>query len=250
MPKMQTLVMVNYESDFAGNFSNVPVKIRTGYNDCYIGFGYGPKPQNICPVASIFSPRYLEATFGPNRPAAQGAKIKFPVNSPDTATITALVNELKACGADCVDLKGEYWNVVPPAIGGYTVGTQRMTLTDGTFSQKRSGRAVYNSDGLGPNQLVPVAYEIEPTPLSDQIDNCIGPLDPAAVCTISGIKARHAIAKGSVDNAFNNQSTFARKAPIDSRAEILNCMAAVGNLPFVQCVGYRGESIARIDLLV
>lgn len=94
-----------------------------------------------------------------------------------------------------------------------------------------------------------MSYEIEPTALSDQIDGCVGPLDEAPACVIAGISPRRAIAKGSVENAANPRATFSRAAPIRILSEVQNCISAVGNLPFVQCVGYRGENIRRVDLL-
>jgi hypothetical protein len=41
-----------------------------------------------------------------------------------------------------------------------------------------------------------------------------------------------------------------RQLPIELKSDILECIRDIGNVQGVQCVGYKGESINRIDLLV
>lgn len=252
MPKMVPLVVGQYISDIANTpYDNVGFKQRAGFEDCNATFGYLEGVTNLCPPSSLFKMRYLKATFEDGgTPGRRGSQIQFPVNSPDPVSIEADVTALKACGAVCIDLIGERWTVVPPSLGNYTVGTDQMVLdNDGEFADKRAGRAIYSSDALGANQIVNVAYEIEPVALSSVIDGCVGPIDEQAACLIAGISPRRAIAKGSVANATNPKATFSRAAPIRILSEVQDCISNVGNLPFVQCVGYRGENIRRIDLL-
>lgn len=253
MPKMTPLVVTQYTSDIAGaTYDNVGFKLRTGFDDCTTALGMYDDPlDTLCPPSKFFSMRHLVATFDDGgTPGRRGARIKFPVSSPSVLDITAAVLALKACGAVCIDLVGERWTVVPPSIGGYTAGADKMVLNnDGKMAEKKSGRINYTSDAAGANQLVNVAYELEPVALSNAIDGCVGPLDDSPACVLAGISPRRGIAKGAVVNADNPKATFARTAPIRSLAEVQNCIATVGNLPFVQCMGYRGENIRRVDLL-
>lgn len=252
MPKMIPLVVNQYISDIGNTaYDNVAFKQRFGFDDCNASLGYLEDVDTLCPPSKFFSMRYLKATFDDTAlPGRRGAQIQFPVASPDPVAIQAAVTALKGCGAVCIDLIGERWTVVPPSIGNYTVGTAQMVLgDDGQYADKRAGRAIYSSDALGAGQIVNVAYEIEPVALSGVIDGCIGAIDESSACLIAGISPRRAIAKGSVQNDANPKASFSRAAPIQSLAEVQNCISNVGNINFVQCVGYRGENIRRIDLL-
>jgi len=253
MPKMSSLVVTQYTSDIAGTtYDNVGFKIRTGFDDCTTAIGaYDDSVDSLCPPSRFFAMRHLVATFDDGgTPGRRGSRIKFPVASPSTLDITAAVLALKACGAVCIDLVGEKWTVVPPSIGGYSAGADKMVLNnDGEMADKKSGRILYSSDAAGANQLVNVAYEIEPVALSNAIDGCVGTLDESPACVLAGIRPRRGIAKGAVVNADNPKATFSRVAPIRALAEVQNCISTVGNLPFVQCMGYQGESIRRVDLL-
>lgn len=274
MPKMELYEIGTYESDLGIEVKKLPFKIRAGFTDCFDSdddFDYDLRSgrQTICSSTRLFVPRHLKVSFGekpevpesapgagdgrPADPGRAGSIIKFPVKDNSSSTLQALVNKLKACGALCMDYVGEYWKVVPPSLANYTVGTQKMALpNDGQFADKRSGRMIYNSDVLGATTPTSVAYEILPTELSTVIDGCVGTLDESPVCEIVDISPRHGIAKGAVDNALNPKATFSRKTFIASAdsAAITDCLRLVGNLAFVQCVGYQGESIKRAELLV
>jgi hypothetical protein len=254
MPKMQVRAMAQYQSDLGIAYDNLSFKIRTGFEDCPIFLTYVFPPDVLCPVSGFFEPRYLQATFANRGQGATGsddrtgARIKFPLA--DLGGLAFYVGQLRNCGAQCIDLIGERWNVVPPSIANYTAGGVPMVLPDdGQFADKRAGRANYTSDALGANQQVNVSYEILPVDLSNVIDGCAGPLSQSPSCDLAGIKPRAAIAQGAVDNPANPRATFRRKAPISDPADIVGCITNVGNLPFVQCVGYKGEDIPRVDLL-
>ena len=266
MAKMATLEMSSYITDFGTTISRLPFKIRTGFDDCFATEAdYDVRSgRPICSQQRIFTPRYLEVTFdekpetnagdGDGLAERAGAKIKFPIPIGNQATITAMIAQLKLCGAACIDYVGEAWRIVPPSLANYTAGgSVKMVLPDdGEFADKRAGRIIYSPNFQASTVKAKVAYEIEPTALSTVINACVGSIDESPVCEVTAIQPRYAIARGSVDNPDNPKAVFSRKGPIASAdgASILDCIKNIGDLPFVECVGYQGEVVKRIDILV
>jgi hypothetical protein len=260
MAKIQSLVMGEYQSDLGARYANFPFKIKAGFEDCADGYTIPASRNCLCSTSSLVSPRALVATFGDAVRADRAcAKIRFPIPYNSPAVIRAAITMLKACGAVCIDLDGEEWSVVPPALGNYTPSFEPLILPTGGFSSKKSGKVGYNSDAFDTLQKVKVATEDAPAQgfpdllaLVTTIQNCHGEPDDKIVCLLSDIKARHAMVKGTVNTATGEPAkSFARKAPIASNLPegIRECISLLGNHQSVQCVGYKGESIPRIDLL-
>lgn len=283
MAKMQVLKL-NYQSDIQvggnngqGLYPNYAFKIREGYSDCFgTGSGYLPNVTTCaCSPGKLFSPRALIAKFA-GTPGVGGlsrncATIRFPVARPDAALIRLMVEDLKACGAVCIDLAGEEWSVVPPSLADYTPTQGLFDLPVGVRSPKVSGSMPnYSSDGLGTGQVVGVRYEASPETLTGAIPSplpdgqpsaggvfvlCHGDLSPNAACAGgTSIQSRRAIVKatGRAGGAAPGTpvSQIVRQMPIRLPADIVECIKAVGDIPGVECVGYKGESIKRIDLLI
>jgi hypothetical protein len=278
---------MNYTSDIvAGGANNdgqynLSFSMRAGYDDCilqnpqiYSDSGLGC----VCGVSGLFTPRYLQAKFSsetaPGTPSRNCAVIKFPVPIRSSVLIASMVAQLKSCGAVCVDYIGEKWNTVPPAIGGYTPSSALFTVSAGVRSRKVSGVNIeYNSDALGDNQVANVLYEAEPFSLTGAVltpsgeitpgadfENCHGELSQGAACSFgSSLKARKAIlafqyqvtpGAGVTGSTVLLPKRGSRGVPIASAADILGCIGSLGNISGVNCVGYEGESISRVDLFV
>lgn len=264
--------MVNYTADFlpavSGQPANqlLPFKIAEGVvEDC--GF---PFQSNLagcgCNIAGLYSMRYLDITFDPGSaaPARQCKKVQIPVPDRTQAAIKQLVDLAKACGATCIDLVGEKWTVIPPSLAGYTSSTTPINLPTGNRNVKRKSVTLdYKADYLtGAASKVNTRYEwgadlaatSDYPALTGAIESCNAFTDKA-ICDFGTVKNRYAIGKGVVapiSGVGNENPTFSRQLPIEgyTAADILACIVSYGNVTGVQCVGYQGESVKRIDLLL
>jgi hypothetical protein len=281
MAKMDSLKL-NYQSDLKvggvngqGLYNNYSFKMRAGYSDCYGDGRYLPNTTTCaCSPGKLFKPRALIAKFSATVSGAalsrNCATIRFPVATPTNALIRLMVNDLKACGAVCIDLDGEEWSVVPPSLAGYTPTQKIFSLPVGVRSPKVSGSMPnYSSDGLAGNQVIGVRYEASPIDLTGAVlgdpptpggvfELCHGTLEQNAACAGgASIQPRRAIARAkgvdaTVGSAVSGAplSQLVRQMPIRLPADILECIKTLGNVQGVECVGYKGESIKRIDLLI
>jgi hypothetical protein len=267
-----------YTSDInALKFKFVPFSIREGMDDC---IEY-PKQKSNCGCPVSFQMRALIATFGDDDPKRTCLKVRFPIALPDPGIISAQVALLKDCGAICVDLDGEEWGIVPQSLtdaSKYTPTYDYIPLIISAFSPKLSGRMKdYVSDAL-PTTFRPrpkVAIEVDPIGFANDVavgtvnidsgtglptangneDGCTGPLNNQIICLISDIRARYLTVFGNSvkvggTGADEPPAIFRRKVPINTLAKVASCIKKAGNYTGIHCVGYKGESITRIDLLV
>lgn len=258
MSKMARKMIAEYHSDIGGKtYKNVPFKIREGLDACY---PYPTAAKN-CTCNIPFKMRALIATFGgADVPGGSTAKecltVRFPIFGASALNVLELASDLKQCGAICIDLDGEEWGVVPPSIIPYTPTFSLITLQTGSFTDKRNGRAQeYVSNGVGGKKPVKVAYDSDPSAFAALIDSCIGVLDNQAICEISDIMPRHLIARGNSTSGVEapenkGRSIFSRKVPVKDVGDIVDCGTIIGNFAGIQCIGYKGESIKRVDLLL
>ncbi len=173
-----------------------------------------------------------------------------------------MVNALVAAGAVCIDLIGEYWQIVPPLLFGYsgTISQSAIILTPGIYTPKTTGQMAYDSDVSVGGQIYQVGVKIETDPVAFSSvvappggGGCVGTLTQQVICNASLFSPRHGVAIGqsSFAGALQN-SLFKRKVPIALRTaqDIKDCLSLIQGVAGVQCVGYQGESIPRIDLLI
>lgn len=245
MAKMLPLEIATYVSDIEDKeYKKLPIKIREGFQSD-AGSIYQAKTKAICNVSNLFTPRRLIATFHTDSNNAKyGAKIIYPV--PRTQDIATMVNALKANGAACIDLEGEEWQYVPPTIGNYTIGSGSFTLSVGSTSPKTAGTIKGDSDVQGANQNFKVRWETDPSALSSAISDCAGPFVTEEACFSSNLNVRKVIIY-SVNQAGGK---IVRSAPVAKKEDILDCIAAIMDVNGVHCVGYKGESAKRVDLLI
>jgi hypothetical protein len=254
--------------DDLGNY-DLGFTLRAGYGDCVpTGLYNPPDGKCICSIGTLFTPRFLEAKFSAT-PNANGqdrncAVIRFPLLN--ISNLDAFVTQLKACGAVCVNYVGEKWNSIPPKIGGYTpTFAPIFSISTGVRARKVSGvNPTYNSDILGANQAVSVAYEAEPfnltgASISDGLvvpagafETCHGELESGASCGSSGsLKPRKLILGFQYSVAGNDTAKRGiRGVAIESKADILACISTLGGIAGVNCLGYQGEIADRVDLLL
>jgi hypothetical protein len=282
MARMSTYKL-NYQSDIpiggsnnTGLYNNFTFKLRGGYDDCFApNSGITTNTGScFCPPSNLFKPRVLVAKFAVTTPPPAGtlsrdcATVRFPVALPQEALIRAWVTALKACGAVCVDLEGEEWSVIPPSLGNYTPSGDLFTLNLGVVAPKISGvMSTYDSDGLGTNQKVPIRYEATPIELTGAtlgdpptpggtFRRCHGAFEDSVACagrsSISPrkiiIKARGTTAGGGILGIPPSQ--IVRGLPIELKSDVLTCIRDIGNITGVNCLGWKGESIKRIDQLL
>lgn len=239
MAPIESLIMPTYVSDFAGEFTDVKFKLKRGRSDLGQDCGNYAAPINqVCSSsARLFSARALIVTF------QDGEKVRFPVSDP--ANITACATALKAAdGVACIDLDGEEWGVIPPTVGNYTSNSDAYELTLGQKSEKINGSYDYTSDVLG-TVGDKFAIEQEPIELSGSFMDCIANPRDKDKCVITvGVKARHIkIIANGLDG-----SSIVRKGKVSLIGNIPTCIQAMSDK--VLCVGYKGESIKNLHLLL
>lgn len=268
-----------YKSDLGTEFDQklVPFSITSKMDDC---IQYDDRVGACgCPVP--FEMRHLVATFDPEEQKDRKCLIvKFPV--PDVADIPDYVDKIRQCGAVCIDLIGEAWSIIPPAYkqqNYYEPSYDLITLAEaGKFSPKLSGRMKeYASDISGQVLLPKLAIEVDPIELAtlifgtaptknedsglyeptEQEAGCTGKLVKQDVCSLSDVTARYITLRGNSTYADISEKQkklpkrFLRKVPLKTKGDIFTCVRDISQgFEGIQCFGYQGESIARIDLLV
>jgi hypothetical protein len=271
-------VIKEYESDFGSKFNQklVPFALTAGLDDC---IEYEDRVGSCgCPLRFL-EMRHLVATFGPDKDKEKNClQVKFPV--PKISDIASYVKKLTDCGAICIDLVGERWQVVPAAYKGetlYTPSYDLIELKKGRFSAKLSGRMKeYDADITG--EFIPkVAIEVDPIKLAGILvgtepqqdedsgayevtgneSGCTGKLVKQDACSPADISPRYITLLGSStyegisDEQKKTSRRFNRKVPVKKASEVLTCIKNISNgFKGINCYGYQGESISRIDLLV
>lgn len=237
MPNIASMRMPSYTDDFGNTYLNVPFKIKDEYKDS-ISLGYQENNTAICSsTAGIFNPRAVIATF-----LFSGIvqKIRFPVPSPEQ--IPTAVNQLIAA-AECIELDGESWTLLPPTRFNYNSFFGSYTLPQD--SSKETGTFGYSSDLLGAIRSK-YAVELNPSNLSGPTLDCMDDRDTVAVCptTIVGFRTRRLI----LTARNTNGGTIVRQAPVTGRSILASCVSSYTNI--VACLGYKGESIRNLQALV
>ncbi|MBW4619319.1 MAG: hypothetical protein KME17_08165 [Cyanosarcina radialis HA8281-LM2] len=256
MAKMLVQQLTEYFDDLGNKHKNVRFKMRDGF-ETFAGALYSLPVNKKCSVSKIYEMRYLHATFEAENTdgggvGIDGARIKFPVPSPDADVIKEMVLQLRTKGAVCIDYVGERWSKIPYVLFNGTAPdrTSHLLINKGVFADKKAGRATIISDVLGRNQLVNVAYEINPAELSDKFVGCIGDLEEDRACITSTIKCRYATVRGRA-KASESEGTpvvpLIRKVPIKTRDDIGSCLQTLSGVKGVECLDYHGESVPRVD---
>lgn len=271
-------VVKEYESDFGSKFNQklVPFTLTANLNDC---IEYEDRVGSCgCPL-KFLEMRHLVATFGAEKSKDKNClQVKFPV--PKISDISSYVKKLTDCGAVCIDLIGERWAVVPAAWKGetlYTPSYDLIKLKPGRFSPKLSGRMKEYQPDIDGEFLPRVAIEVDPIELTKilvgvepkQDENsgayevtgeesgCTGKLVKQDSCSPADITPRYITLLGSStyegisEEQKKTSRRFSRKVPIKDRSEVLQCIENISNqFKGINCYGYQGESVERIDLLV
>lgn len=238
MPRIDSRQMQTYVSDLGLIYKNVRFKMKGGRSELAEGCETYDDPIGICPTSRLIKQlRALVVKF------SDGETVRFPISNP--VNIADCVRHFLAItSVECIDLDGEEWGVVPPTLGGYTPVTTVYSLPTGGKADKATGSYDYTSDVIG---LIGDKFAVEdnPEPLATQLLGCPENKREKDRCVLgAGIKARHvlAIANGA------GGSVIARKGKVSSVDSVLSCISAVGNR--VLCVGYKGESIRNVHLLI
>lgn len=254
MAKVSTYFVNNYESDWNGTFTNVPFKQKAGFaNLAGIDENYifrAPSSRNCSPQAALFTMRRLRATFvNANDPKDQ-ASVEYPI--PATSQIPTMIAALRANGAVCIDLLGEEWYFVPPAVGEYEPSRGNFTLpTTAQRDPKITGQMPdYGSDIFNGDVASPIR-PVEPLPAAEfttAIETCFGTLQTRASlpCGLgSGFLPRAVIWKGLNQDNGN----ISRTITVKRKDEVKTCMQAFAGINGLYCFGYQGESSKRVDLI-
>lgn len=250
MAPIDSKVMPNYKSDLGFDYKNIGFKLKAGRANLGAGCGaYTDKTNSFCPSPNLFKPRAIICTF------VDGERVRFPVSDP--SLITSCIQVLKKnVNIVCMDLDGESWGVVPPTLGKYTPTNTAYLLPTGKRSDKVTGSYDYTSDVLG---LVGDKYAIErdPEPISTALLGCLENKRDKDKCVLNaGVKARYVIVTANGQTQIDNggggtvvtPTTIIRKGKVSKTEDIINCITAAGNVGL--CVGYKGESIRNVHLLV
>ncbi len=268
-----------YESDLGTEFNQkyVPFAITSKMDDCIT---YKDRIGACgCPVP--FEMRHLVATFDPDQSADRKCLIvKFPV--PKVSSIPDFVSKIRDCGAVCIDLVGEKWGIIPPTYKQtdyYKPNYDLITLANaGKFSPKLAGRMKeYVADIKDQIILPKLAIEVDPIALATIIfgaaptkdatsglyiptgneTGCTGKIVNQDVCSLSDVVARYITLLGNStysgisDNQKKLPKRFSRKVPVKTNDDIFTCIQKISQgFKGINCFGYQGESISRIDLLV
>jgi len=275
--------MPEYIDDFGNKYYNVGFKVSQNAPKftelAAIGFLagsiYTPRSGTLtCSATKLLKPRHVVATF------KSGTKIIYPVPRPDVLDDMILILKPSAVdgaipgeGSDeaiCIDYIGEKWNLVPPGIiGAKSSDYKQNAYGTGDFDDgtgKTSYVFDYYSDIAG---KTPISVAISND--SNVLRNCQreGMTDykekTKALCNASGnnIRPRHFVMRGGIEGDANSilpggkqDFTFSRNAYVSGiDTPILpgsDQAKEVGKniVKCAQCLGYQGETISRVDLLI
>lgn len=246
---------------------------------------YKPREgRAVCSNTSFFKPRHLEVTFN------SGEKVIYPVPRTDAidnmvralkpSFFQGVVPGAGSSEAACIKLVGERWNLVPPAILNVPASEFRSTPLNANGFDRTAGKFSYNFEYVSDvNGVGKVRLPFAITTDSDRLGNCQREGMTAfeegqrTLCNARGlgIKPRRLIMKtlaerdaDSIPNvpgiaAQKNQYTINRGAPvsgIDSNGflpgsdQAKAVALAIAQADCVQCFGWQGEDVDRVDLLV
>jgi len=225
--------------------------------------------------------RHLVATFDPEDSKDKKCLIvKFPV--PTIAEISDYVGKLKKCGAVCIDYVGEAWKIIPPVYKSETIYKPTFDLIKldeaGKFSPKLAGRMDGYFPDIGGDHKPKIAVEVDPIALATIIfgtapsknadsglyeitgneTGCTGNLIKQDICTIYDVIPRFITLRGNstyegVSEAQKKlPKIFNRKVPVqDADSVVLDCIKKISDgFKGINCFGYKGESVSRIDLAI
>lgn len=248
MPRMVPFEMPVYKSDLGISYDNVRFKIRdplAGLLQSCAGYK-SPKTSVNCGFTRLLKPRALIATFD------DGARVRYPI--PEISILSKCAKDLLNGGkVVCLDLDGEEWYTVPPQTGDYTPKFQNFNLAAGK-AKKITGIMEYKSDVLGGVNLR-WQMEEDPTKITKIAQDCVNDKGFNACAVRIPIRARHVIFK-STGRKLQSQSNpdfvhlqkIVRKYPVDGIGGVCECIKKLGNES--ECVGYKGESIKNLHLLL
>lgn len=247
MARMTPLVMPVYTSDLGIKYDEFRFKIRDPLGTMIIGCtGYVVPGDTIsCGFSQLLKPRALVALFD------DGARVRFPI--PTIGKVAECAKKLlENKKIVCLDLDGEYWSLVPPQVGDYKPKFQNFNLAAGK-ANKLTGTMQYKSDALGEIDLR-WQMEEKPEKITKIAEKCINSKGSNSCAVRIPIRARHVIfhstgrkVMDSGNKAFHVQK-IVRKYPVDAIGGICDCLKKLGNES--ECVGYKGESIKNLHLLL
>lgn len=245
MPRMMPYQLAEYHSDLGIKYEELRFKISEYYGKDLAGkLGYKAPIGGLCSPTFLFKPRAVIATY------KDGAKIRFPVPSPQKIK-DAVEELLKLTDVVCIDLDGEEWRVIPPSVGDYTPKFQNFQLPDGK-AKKITGVMLYSSDIAGKNTPVRFAVEAEPNQVITLAKGCWNDRGPKSCASPIPIRARHVIFYGTGKTlksatGFEHTQKIVRKFPVEDLVKLCNCIKRVGRE--AECLGYKGESVRNVHLL-
>ena len=241
MAPIQPLQLETYTTDLGFAYGDVKFKLKRGRGELNVDNGCGtylPSVRGVCASPNrFFKMRALIVTM------VDGEKVRLPISTVDR--IVACVQALKGNeDVACIDLDGEEWGVIPPTLGGYTTNNTVYQLPTGSKSEKFNGAYDYTSDVLGLS-VDKYAIEQNPESISLQLLECLANRREKDRCILTaGVRARHIVV---IANGSNN-SAIVRKGKVSTLADVLTCVQGLTDR--VLCIGYKGESIKNVDLLV
>lgn len=247
MALMGLYALENYKTDFGTTVPVLPFKMLLGYNAFLDGY-YKEKPEILCAVTSLFSPRVLVATF------KNGTKVRYPIAN--TTSIVPKARELKNSeepGVVCIDYEGESWRYVPPNLIG-DADYRKTPLGGFTASGKKvSGVFSYNSDVLG-TITANIAFEKDPEVLLESAKQCWDDFSERGFCGGSSslnLFARRFRGIGLVlgsRTGGNKRITYSRDIKISNLSDISECGGL--NAQNYYCFSYLGERLKNIHNLI
>lgn len=251
---------------------------------------YRPRTATVnCGISNLFEPRHLKVTFYGGRqikyPVPRNDLIDDFINALMPGLIQEFLPGTNEDEAVCVDLIGERWNFVPanrlsmqpsdfrqtPLNGGNQTGP--FGLIGGDFEAtpgKTRYSYRYNSDvpGVGNIELIFSILNDSDLLKTCQLEGMNDWEESAGggICSASslGIEPRHFLIKSNVQVDANfvlpggkKNWTVARKAPVSGIDGNFLIPGADKLIPTAkniatcaQCLGYQGESVSNVHLLV
>jgi hypothetical protein len=236
-------MMATYIDDLGIEHKNQAFKIQG--NAPLLSALYQPRTVTVCSSSRLFKFRHLLATF------ADGRQLQYPV--PDPGLALSMAQQIAGAGAACIDLVGEEWGFIPKQI---IPGDYRSTPYSGLPPRKTYKSITFD--------YTPAVVGIEALRLSTRIPTDNGELEACqriglegveeggGICNAAGlIDPRHLIIQARAVDAFNaadfREGKVIRKVIVSSPLAVV----ATGNTAAecAECFGYKGESIANIQLV-
>lgn len=237
-------MIATYVDDLGKEHKNQSFKIQG--NAPLISAFYQARTKALCSGGKFFKFRHLLATF------EDGRKLQYPV--PDPANALDWAGQLVGAGALCIDLVGEEWGFIPKNLipgdyrsGAYTGLPPRKTYNSVTFDYTPSTSGV---DAVRLSTRIPT----DNAELKEcQEKGLEGMEEGAGICNAAGIiDPRRLIIQARSVDAFN--SADFREGKVVRNAIVSSPLAVVATgseiVGCAECLGYRGESIPNIHVLI